>query len=46
LWIRIDSVRIWIQHFSSIRIHKIFESISNADPDLSSKNQYKSQKYL
>jgi hypothetical protein len=36
LWIRIDStwIRIWIQNFSSIRIriHKIFESGSNADP--------------
>jgi hypothetical protein len=37
LWIRIVSVRIriWIQHFSSIRsqINKIFESGFNADPD-------------
>jgi hypothetical protein len=33
LWIRIDSIRIRIQHFSSIRIHKIIESGSNADPD-------------
>jgi hypothetical protein len=35
LWIRIDSIRIWIQHFSSIliRIHKNFESGSNAAPD-------------
>jgi hypothetical protein len=35
LWIRIESIRIWIQHFSSIRIriHNIFESGSNADPD-------------
>jgi hypothetical protein len=35
LWIRIDSVQIRIQHFSSIRIriHKIFESGSYADPD-------------
>jgi hypothetical protein len=33
LWIRIDSIQIRIQHFSSIRIHKIFESGYNADPD-------------
>jgi hypothetical protein len=37
LWILMDSIRIRvrIQHFSSIRIriHKIFESGSNADPD-------------
>ena len=35
LWIRIVSIRIRIQHFSSIRIwiHKIIESGSNANPD-------------
>jgi hypothetical protein len=57
LWIQIDSIRIRIQHFSSLRIQKNFESGSNADPDpqrkiwrqifvLSFKNQYESQKYL
>jgi hypothetical protein len=35
LWIRIGSTRIWIQHFSPIRIrvHKVIETGSNADPD-------------
>jgi hypothetical protein len=35
LWIRIDSIRIRIKLFSSIRIwnHKIIESGSNADTD-------------
>jgi hypothetical protein len=37
LWIRIDSIRIWIRHFSSIQIrihiYKIIESGSNADLD-------------
>jgi hypothetical protein len=35
LWIWIDSIRIQIQHFSSIRIriHKVIKSGSNADPD-------------
>jgi hypothetical protein len=44
LWIRIDSSRIRIQHFSSIRIHKIFESGSNADPD--PQRKISRQKYL
>jgi hypothetical protein len=35
LWIRIDLIRIRIQHFSSIRIriYKVTESGSNPDPD-------------
>jgi hypothetical protein len=32
LWIRIDSIRIRIQHFSSIRIHIVSVSGSNLDP--------------
>jgi hypothetical protein len=35
LWIRIDLIQIRIQYFSSIRIriHNVFKSRSNADPD-------------
>jgi hypothetical protein len=33
LWIWIDSVRIRSRHFSSIRIHKVIESGSSAEPD-------------